>query len=210
MGEIDINHDCYCTICGASAGALAADNARLAAELAQQKEAHRLTWVAFDALQAELAEAKTVLSMAEIENRTLRAMIEDLRSALALERSARPALEEVSTERDALQAQVAGLREALQGLHDDVADYARINNLGGFDNHWMKAARAALAGPTRTADQPSVALDMGSLPPPPPGERVIPGRLGHTRWCVHVDLDRPSSQCNCGASFPTTEVRDGD
>ena len=33
---------------------------------------------------------------------------------------------------------------ALKGLHDDIAEYARINNLGGFDNHWMKAARAAL------------------------------------------------------------------
>lgn len=36
------------------------------------------------------------------------------------------------------------LRFALKGLHDDVAEYARINHLGGFDNHWMKAAREAL------------------------------------------------------------------
>lgn len=37
------------------------------------------------------------------------------------------------------------LLAALKGLHDDIAEYARINNLGGFDNHWMLAARAAIA-----------------------------------------------------------------
>lgn len=37
------------------------------------------------------------------------------------------------------------LLAALKMLHDDVADYARVNNLGGFDNHAMKAARAAIA-----------------------------------------------------------------
>lgn len=36
------------------------------------------------------------------------------------------------------------LTDALAMLHDDVADYARINNLGGYGNHAMKAARAAL------------------------------------------------------------------
>lgn len=34
---------------------------------------------------------------------------------------------------------------ALKGLHDDNADYLRLNNLGGYDNHWMVAARAALS-----------------------------------------------------------------
>lgn len=37
------------------------------------------------------------------------------------------------------------LYAALRMLHDDVADYQRINQLGGFDNHAMKAARAAIA-----------------------------------------------------------------
>ena len=37
------------------------------------------------------------------------------------------------------------LFDALKMLHDDIADYARINHLGGFQNHAMKAARAALA-----------------------------------------------------------------
>jgi hypothetical protein len=37
------------------------------------------------------------------------------------------------------------LEAALRGLHDDIAEYQRINNLGGFDNHWMRAARAALS-----------------------------------------------------------------
>jgi len=46
---------------------------------------------------------------------------------------------------DYVKAERDRLREALQGLHDDCADYQRINNLGGYDNHWMKAARAALA-----------------------------------------------------------------
>lgn len=36
------------------------------------------------------------------------------------------------------------LLAALKGLHDDIAEYAHINRLGGFDNHWMKAARAAI------------------------------------------------------------------
>jgi hypothetical protein len=37
------------------------------------------------------------------------------------------------------------LYAALQMLHDDIAEYAKINNLGGFDNHDMRQARAALA-----------------------------------------------------------------
>ena len=45
----------------------------------------------------------------------------------------------------ALEQERDRLREALQGLHDDDADYLRLNHLGGYDNHWMVAARAALA-----------------------------------------------------------------
>lgn len=37
------------------------------------------------------------------------------------------------------------LLEALRLLHDNIAEYARINNLGGFDNQDMKLARAAIA-----------------------------------------------------------------
>jgi len=33
---------------------------------------------------------------------------------------------------------------ALQSLHDNIAEYARINNLAGFDNQDMQQARAAL------------------------------------------------------------------
>ena len=43
-----------------------------------------------------------------------------------------------------LLADNARLREALQLLHDNLAEYQRINNLGGYDNHDMKMARAAL------------------------------------------------------------------
>jgi len=37
------------------------------------------------------------------------------------------------------------LIEAAKALHDDNADYLRINNLGGYDNHNMKRIRSALA-----------------------------------------------------------------
>lgn len=36
------------------------------------------------------------------------------------------------------------LRAALRGLHDDVDDYQRVNNLSGHNNHWMVIARKAL------------------------------------------------------------------
>jgi hypothetical protein len=44
-----------------------------------------------------------------------------------------------------LLARVDELAEALRGLHDDNVDYLRLNHLGGYDNHWLKVARAALA-----------------------------------------------------------------
>jgi hypothetical protein len=31
-------------------------------------------------------------------------------------------------------------------------------------------------------------------------QEVIPGRLGHTEWCAHMD-DKP---CDCGAAFPSS------
>ena len=37
------------------------------------------------------------------------------------------------------------LLEALKGLYADQVDYLTINKLGGKDNHWMKAARAAIS-----------------------------------------------------------------
>ena len=36
------------------------------------------------------------------------------------------------------------LREALTMLHDNFAEYGRINNIGGYDNHDMRLARATL------------------------------------------------------------------
>ena len=48
------------------------------------------------------------------------------------------------------------LLEALKMLHDDIAEYAKINNLGGFDNQVVRLARTAIAkaiGPDeRTTD----------------------------------------------------------
>ncbi len=51
----------------------------------------------------------------------------------------------ITQERDEAIAEVERLRSALRGLHDDIVEYQRINHLGGYDNHWMLAARAALA-----------------------------------------------------------------
>ena len=48
-------------------------------------------------------------------------------------------------ERDEARAEVERMRGALRGLHDDIVEYQRINHLGGYDNHWMLAAREALA-----------------------------------------------------------------
>jgi len=36
------------------------------------------------------------------------------------------------------------LEFALRGLYDDQVDYLTLNNLGGLDNHWMRATRIAL------------------------------------------------------------------
>lgn len=37
------------------------------------------------------------------------------------------------------------LLAALELLHDNLAEYQRINHIGGYDNHDMKMARAAIA-----------------------------------------------------------------
>ena len=54
-------------------------------------------------------------------------------------------ISDVFRDRRWLLARVDELAEALKGLHDDNVDYLRLNHLGGYDNHWLKAARAALA-----------------------------------------------------------------
>lgn len=51
----------------------------------------------------------------------------------------------LARERDEARAEVERMRGALRGLHDDIVEYQRINHLGGYDNHWMLAAREALA-----------------------------------------------------------------
>ena len=37
------------------------------------------------------------------------------------------------------------MREALENLHDDIAEYQKLNNIGGYENQCMKQARQALA-----------------------------------------------------------------
>lgn len=41
-------------------------------------------------------------------------------------------------------ARIAKLEAIVKGLYDDNMDYLTRNNLGGENNHWMKAARKAL------------------------------------------------------------------
>lgn len=45
----------------------------------------------------------------------------------------------------AIQGAYLEMGAALQMLHDEMAEYGRINNLGGYDNHAMVRARNALA-----------------------------------------------------------------
>lgn len=42
---------------------------------------------------------------------------------------------------------IRDLVRALRGLHDDVIDYSRINNLGGESNRWLVEARRVLGLP---------------------------------------------------------------
>ena len=86
----------------------------------------------------------------------------------------------------AARAEIERLRAALEMLHDDVAEYQRINKLGGYDNHVMRVARAALL-PTRPDAKPAEfdaqaselrrTLDAerarGNLPPAPERERLV-------------------------------------
>lgn len=44
----------------------------------------------------------------------------------------------------ALVAALKEMEEALKLLHDNLAEYQTLNNLGGYDNHDMRQARTAL------------------------------------------------------------------
>ena len=78
-----------------------------------------------------------IRKLAESTSETLRDLINQL--VLKHETSVLEVMHELNAENQRLRA-------ALRGLHDDTADYIRLNNLGGYDNHWMKAAREALGG----------------------------------------------------------------
>lgn len=75
-------------------------------------------------------------------------------------------VEKILQDRRWLLARVDELAEALRGLHDDNVDYLRLNHLGGYDNHWLKAAREALArlespsGDDCMTDVPQKGLDQ--------------------------------------------------
>lgn len=44
-----------------------------------------------------------------------------------------------------LVAALKEMEEALKLLHDNLAEYQTLNNLGGYDNHDMRQARIALS-----------------------------------------------------------------
>jgi hypothetical protein len=46
---------------------------------------------------------------------------------------------------EGLRASHAELLAAVKLFHDNTAEYQKINNLGGYDNHDMRMARAAIA-----------------------------------------------------------------
>lgn len=56
---------------------------------------------------------------------------------------------EVAWDNARLIAAAPELLEALQGLHDDIAEYQRINHIGGYENHSMRIARAAIEKATK-------------------------------------------------------------
>lgn len=56
----------------------------------------------------------------------------------------RAATRQLERELAAETEKVKRLREALTMLHDNFAEYGRINNIGGYDNHDMRLARATL------------------------------------------------------------------
>ena len=140
-----------------------------------------------DALRAELAEAK-------------RKAAHD--GWLGPQAAAR-----VTRERDALAAQVAGLREALERARDAIRESMRNGGVTDWSK-FLPYLDAALAPPKpdplddgmpgspprRRAVQPDVAHTMQIQKPP---GAYLPGRLGHAEWCAHVG--NLSTRCNCGA-----------
>ena len=140
----------------------------------------------------------------------------------------------VIRERDSLQAQVAGLKEALEPMAlvpvEDFGKQDKPNSpLMGWNEHTIYVrdvlrARAALAGPTRTADQPPVAQFPKGTPMPAVSWPILgvinvddPSDPRHKEWDhllppVH-DSDcatnnapaLPVSPCDCRLSPQTTE-----
>ena len=111
-----------------------------------RKEYHYIDKADYDALAAELSAVKADRDNVCIDHRRLTCQLTNARQNAAEWRSGTVEIE----------ARVAALEAALRGLYDDNVDYLRLNNLGGYDNHWLKAARTALG---ITAETPVEALD---------------------------------------------------
>ena len=106
--------------------------------------------------QARKLAAESKPEMIESE-RTANALLTEENAALSAQ------VEQLTRERDnarlvtnayiegnsAAKARIAELEAALRGLHDDVVDYQTLNHLGGYDNHWLVQARAALGDELR-------------------------------------------------------------
>lgn len=90
------------------------------------------------ALAEKLVEANKCIGLLTMKEPDLKAWWETTRATDKVRMECETKLAAVTAERDEYRA-------ALEGLHDDVAEYCAINKLGGADNHWMRIAREALA-----------------------------------------------------------------
>lgn len=94
-----------------------------------------------ETLEGELFESRKVCGETFDAARKWRAKAEALEGELS---EANNAHAKTLVEFGNLKLRAERLRVALQGLYDDVDDYQRINNLSGYNNHWMVIARKAL------------------------------------------------------------------
>ena len=79
------------------------------------------------------------------------------------------------------------LEFALRGLYDDQVDYLTLNNLGGLDNHWMRATRIALVAYEDALNPPQAETPAQPWPHTPECRKSPEGSMGG------------AFNCSCGA-----------